>query len=165
VGVFLGGWFEVPHVYGSDFHLWVYHFFITGLFSSTEPSLQIRRNDLVHFIRLQESSRSERYLQMICPMRNWWRQRCRKVLRYGGGESSRWDERCMHARWLSDAQVSIGNEKEFVKSVRKVNRTLKVKKYHPYIGVYENNCLSEVWRFIRRSLEDTYTVSDAWGCA
>ena len=86
------------------------------------------------------------------------------MLQYGGGESSRWDERCMHARWLSDAQVSIGNE-ECVKSVRKVNRTLRVKKCHPYIGVCENNCLNEVRRFIRWSLEDTYTVSDAWGRA
>jgi len=71
----------------------------------------------------------------------------------------------MHVRWLSNAQVNIGNEKEYVKSVRKVNRTLRVKKYHPYIGVCENNCLSEVRSFFRRSLEDTYTVSDAWGRA
>jgi len=49
--------------------------------------------------------------------------------------------------------------------VRKVNRTLRVKKCHPYIGVCENNCLNEVRRFIRWSLEDTYTVSDAWGRA
>ena len=71
----------------------------------------------------------------------------------------------MHARWLSDTQVNIGNEKEYVKSVRKVNRTLSMKKCHPYIGVCENNCLSEVRSFIRRSLEDMYTVSDAWGHA
>jgi len=69
----------------------------------------------------------------------------------------------MHARWLSDTQVSIRNEKECVKSVRKVNSTLRVKKYHPYIGVCENNCLSEVRRLIRRLLENTYTVSDALG--
>ena len=67
-GCFLGGWFEVPHVYGSDFHLWVYHiyttsciyllknlnrtlffkkkrfYFITYLFLFTESSLRIRRN-------------------------------------------------------------------------------------------------------------------------
>jgi len=66
----LGGWFEVHRVYGSDFHLWVYRiytgtlylsfkkfkwnmvllkkirfYFITDLFSLTESSLQIRRND------------------------------------------------------------------------------------------------------------------------
>ena len=92
-------------------------------------------------------------------------QRCRKVLWYGGGESSRWDERCMPARWLSNTQVSIGNEKDCVKNVRKVNRTLWVKKCQSYIGVCENNCHSEVQRFIRRSLEDTYTASDAWGHA
>jgi hypothetical protein len=67
--VFFLGWFEVPHVYGSDFHLWMYHiyttpciyllknlnrtlffkkirfYFITDLFSLTEPSLRIRKND------------------------------------------------------------------------------------------------------------------------
>ena len=70
MGVFLGGRFEVPHVYDSDFHHWVYrlyttpciyllknlnrtlflknkHFyFITGLFSPTKLSFWIRMNSL-----------------------------------------------------------------------------------------------------------------------
>jgi len=67
--VLLGGWFEVPHLYDSDFHLLVYRlyttpciyllknlnrtvffkkkklYFVTDLFSHTEPSLQIYTND------------------------------------------------------------------------------------------------------------------------
>jgi len=49
-----------------------------------------------------------------------------------------------------------------VKSVEKVIRILRVKLSHPYIGVCENNHLSEVRRcLMRRLLEDTCTVSDA----
>jgi hypothetical protein len=58
---------QVPHVYGSDFHLWVYDiytplcrtlflkkikrfYFMTDLFSLTEPSLRICRNGHVSYI-------------------------------------------------------------------------------------------------------------------
>jgi len=54
------------------------------------------------------------------------RQHWQKVLwcdfdgfRYIGDESSRWNQRCMQARWHSNTQVSNGIEKEFVENVVK----------------------------------------------
>jgi len=58
-------------------------------------------------------------LFMICPVRMDERQRWRKVLRYDGDESSRWDERCLQACYHSNAQVSNGNEKDSVESIVK----------------------------------------------
>jgi hypothetical protein len=49
------------------------------------------------------------------------------------------------------------------KSVGKVNHTLGVKLSHPYTYVCENNRLCVVWRFIKRSLGDTGTVSSVRG--
>ena len=58
---------------------------------------------------------------------------------------------------------SMGNEIECVKSVGKVNHTLRVKLSHPYIGVCVNNPLHEMRRLIRRLLENTCMVSVARG--
>lgn len=57
------------------------------------------------------------------------------MLRYGGDESSRWDERCMYAHLHSNAQVNIENMIECVKSVGKMNHTFGLKLSSPYIGV------------------------------
>lgn len=64
----------------------------------------------------------------------------------------------------SNAQVTIENDKECVKSVGKVNHP-EVKLSHLYMGVCENNRFREMWRMIRRRLEDTCMVSDARGHA
>ena len=56
---------------------------------------------------------------------------------YSGDESSRWDERCLQTRYHSNAQVSMENEMECLKSVGKVNHTLGVSLSHPYLDVCE----------------------------
>jgi homoaconitase/3-isopropylmalate dehydratase large subunit len=61
----------------------------------------------------------------------------------------------------SNAEVSLRNEIECVKSVGKMNHTFGVKLSHPYIGVCVNNRLRDMQRLIRRPLEVTCMVSDA----
>lgn len=62
---------------------------------------------------------------------------------------------CRHVSTSTPNSV-LELRKECVKSVGKVNYILGVKLTRPYIGVGENNCLSDML------LKDTCTVSNAW---
>jgi hypothetical protein len=101
--------------------------------------------------------REEDFL-LICPVRMDERQQWQNVLWYGGDESSRWKERCLQARYHSNAQVSNGIEKECVESVVKSESYHEGEAKSPYIGAREDNCLRVLCRVIRERLEDPFRM-------